>query len=259
MTVCRTYLSVLAGAVLLFGCSGPRPAIERTLPGAFPNHSAQQIRDQLLAPLDTLHAFRARSSLVVRAPENSGSFSAEMHERRGDSLFVSISPGLGIEAARALVTPDSFYFYDRLKNHVLYGAISEAAGLLPEPFTSDDLFANLLGLPAPPAGVEWVVEADDEHYFLRDPDGRTLYVVDPALWRVVRFEQRDASGDLTDRRVFSEFDQVDGVVLPRRLLFERPQEDRMASIYYRSMRLNPVNLRFELEVRDSAERRPVGE
>jgi hypothetical protein len=255
----RAFLPVLAGALLVFGCAGPRPALERSLPGAFPNHSAQQIRDQLLAPLDTLHAFRARSSLVIRAPENSGSFSAEMHDRRGDSLYVSISPGLGIEAARALVTPDSFFFYDRLKNHVLYGPLSEASGLLPEPFASEDLFDNLLGLPAPEAGIDWLVEADDEHYYLRDSGGRSLYVIDAALWRVIRFEQRDASGKLTERRIFSEFAEFDGVVLPRRLVFERPQDDRMASVYYRSLRLNPVNLRFALDVRDSAERRPVGE
>lgn len=255
----RTFFLAIAGAALLYGCAGPRAPLERSLPASFPGHSLEQIRFQLLAPHDTLRAFRARSSLVIRAPENSGSFSAEMHERRADSLYVSISPGLGIEAARALVTPDSFYFYNRLKNRLVYGPISQAGGLLPEPFTSDDLFANLLGLPVPAAEIDWRIDADEAYYYLHDVRERTLYVVDPALWRVVRYEQRDASGELVERRVFSEFDEFDGVVLPRRLVFERPQDDRLASIYYRSLRLNPTNLHFALDVRDSAERIRVGE
>lgn len=252
------YSLLVAIAIVLYACAGPRPPLERTLPGAFPNHTALEIRYELLAPHETLDAFTARSSVVIRDADGGRSFSAEMHERRDDSLFVSISPGLGIEAARALVTSDSFFFYDRIKNRVLYGSLSEASGLLPEPFTSDDLFANLLGLPVPAPNVEWDIQADDNYYHLTDPAEKTLYVVDPALWRVVRYEERDDAGALLDRRIFSEFDEFDGVVLPRRLVFERPQDDREASIYYRSMSLNPSRLRFELDVRDSADHIAVG-
>lgn len=240
--------------LLISGCSGPRPTLEGSLPSAFPNHTPTQIRYALASTHDSLHAFSARSSLVYRAPENGGSFSTEMRDRRGDSLYVSISPGLGIEAARALVTADSFFFYDRLKNRVVYGAIADAGDLLPDPFTSEDLFANLLGLPVPNDGIDWQVDADEQYYYLSDPAGSREFVVDPAHWRVVRYEERDGEGRVVDRRVFSEFDAFDGVVLPRRLIFERPLDNRRASLYHRSLSINPGPLRFSLDVRDSAER-----
>ncbi|MEX0822152.1 MAG: DUF4292 domain-containing protein [Rhodothermales bacterium] len=249
----------LAGVILFAGCSGPRPALEREMPSAFPHHTVYQIRSLLTSSSDSLTSFRARSSLAYQTPDGGGSFSADIRDRRGDSLFVSISPGLGIEAARALVTPDSFFFYDRIKNRLLFGALSDTSGILPEPFTSEDLFGSLLGLQAPASDESWSVDADDAFYYLRDPEGLTEYVIDPAHWRVVRYEKRNSSGEVTHLRRFSEFDDFSGVVLPRRLEFEQPLEGSRASIYYRSITLNPQTLRFRLDVRDSTERISVSE
>lgn len=247
---------VLAVAVLLLnGCRASRPAIERELPSNFPNHSFEDILFNVrMAYPESLHSFRAKVSLALRTPEQSGSFSADVHERMADSLYVSISPGLGIEAARALVTPDSFFFYDRIKNRLTYGSIDAAEGILPQPFASADIFRNLLGLIAPPGDVSFRVAIDDSYYVLTDPAGRLTYVVDPAFWRIVRRVEYDEDGTLLETRSFSEFDTVDGLILPRRVEFSRPEEETRASIYYRSLTLNPQNLSFDFNVRDSAER-----
>lgn len=251
----RNTLAAVA-VLLLYGCSGPRPAaLERDLPSGFPNHTFEQIRMSLFDALpDTLHSFRAKASLAIRSPERSGSFSAEMHDRKGDSLYVSISPGLGIEAARALVTPDSFYFFDRIKDRLLYGSLAEAGGVLPEPFTSEDLFQNLLGLIAPPGDVDFSVDADSAYYRLTDPAGRFTYTVDPAFWRVIKMTEHRENGTLVEERSFSEFDRFGGIVLPRRVEFRRPEEESRASLYYRSLTLNPENLSFDLKIRDSTDR-----
>ena len=248
--------AVLTGIVLLFyGCSSSRPALERDLPANFPNHTIEQIQLNIRgANPDSLHSFRAKASLAIRSPDQNGSFSAEIHERVGDSLYVSISPGLGIEAARALVTPDSFFFYDRIKNRLHFGSLDDAEGILPQPFTSDDVFQNLLGLIAPPDDVTFQVDADSSFYRLTDPSGMFTYTIDPAFWRVVQMTERNHDGTLLEVRSFSEFDRFGGVVLPRRIEFRRPEEESRATIYYRSLDLNPEELSFELGVRDSADR-----
>lgn len=249
--------AILTGAVLLLaGCGTSARTIDRTLPDAFPDHGLNEILAHLENPSDTLHAFRARASLVIDSPERSGQFSAEIRSRRGDSLYVAISPGFGIEAARALITPDSFFFYDRLKNRLLAGSLESASDLLPEPFTSDALFENLLGLLAPATTGNLELTHDDSFYYLKERDGSTTYVIDPAFWRVTRYEERDASGTLLELRYFSEFSEFDGVILPRRLEFDRPQDERSAVIYYRGLDLNlrPGDLDFDLRVRDSTER-----
>lgn len=248
--------ALLAAALLLLnGCRSARPAIERELPSNFPSHSAGEILLNLrTAYPDTLHSFRGKASLAVRTPEQSGSFSADLHDRIGDSLYVSISPGLGIEAARALVTPDSFFFYDRIKNRLIYGSLDEAEGFLPQPFATEDLFQNLLGLVAPPIDVSFHVEADEAYYYLTDTSGTLTYAIDPAFWRVVRRTEYHEDGTLLEERIFSDFDTIDGIILPRRVRFSRPVEETRASIYYRSLTLNPNDLSFEFRVRDSAER-----
>lgn len=256
MSLLRYLLLVL----LLAGCARTRAVTpgEAELPAGFPYHTAAQIQSAVRLSADTLYAFRAKASFAVDTPEQKGSFSADIRDRRGDSLYMSISPGLGIEAARVLVTRDSLYLYDRLKNRVTYGSLAAAGNLLAVPVTADDLFMNLLGLIAPEPGVAWQVEAVDAHYHLTAPDGTRRYVVDPARWRVVRFEARTPEGELLEERAFSDFDRFDGLYLPRRVVFRRPPERSTASLFYRSLELNPDALSFDLRISSSADRVPVG-
>jgi hypothetical protein len=156
------------------------------------------------------------------------------------------------------MTPDSFYFYDRLKNRLVFGAIEDARDVLPHPFATEDVFRNLLGLVIPERSVAWKVEVDSTFYRLVDASGMRTYVIDPAFWRVIRYEEREPSGTLLEEYVFSEFDIFEGVVLPRRVVFRRPSAESTASIYYRSLSLNPTTLSFDLDVRASAERVHAG-
>jgi hypothetical protein len=246
------------GLLLVFaGCAPRRAILAPDLPAGFPYHSAAQIAQQVLLTSEPLEAFEARASFVVRSPEQSGRFNAELRNRRGDSLYMSISPGLGIEAARVLVTPDSVYLYDRIHNRLTYGSIDEAGAMLALPITSDAVFRNLLGILAPEPDVPWEVSSSEALYILRDPEGTRLYEVDPSVWRVTMYEERRPDGALVEQRVFSEFDVFEGIILPRRAVFQRPFEQSMASLYYRSIELNPPDLSFSLRVSTSARREHV--
>ena len=249
------FLGMLLAAA---GCRSTRPpaAPRPGLPAGFPNHSAAEIQRNILQGVDTLNSFRARANLTISSPQQSGSFSAKISHRSDDSLYMAISPGLGIEAMRMLVTPDSFYVYDRIKKRLTYGSRRSAAAALPAALTVEDLFGNLTGTLLPSPAVEWEVEADSSYYHLTN--ARRTYVVDPATWRVVRYEERNRSGQLVDQRLFSEFDRFGNLYLPRRLVFRRPPEETTAVLYYRDVTLNPEQLQFDLRVSSSAERRLVG-
>lgn len=240
------------------GCGPKPPANPRTeLPNAFPNHTAENIQTQIRLTSDTLTSFKAKASLSIESPQRSGRFSADVHDRRGDSLYLAISPGLGIEAARALVTPDSFFLYNRIEKKLLYGSLDAAGEALPVVLTGDDVFRNLLGLVVPEPDVDWVLDADAAFYYLRDPEGLRMYKIDPALWRVVRYEERAPSGELVEERVFDKFDTFDGVYLPRSVVLRRPAEASSASLYYRSLDLNPPALSFDLRVSSGVTREAV--
>ncbi len=251
----------LSLSLIAAGCAGTRPIqpIDAELPAAFPEHTAAQIAQHIAGSSNALHSFRAKASFSVRSPERSGRFSADIKNRQGDSLYMTISPGLGIEAARVLVTRDSIFFYDRIHNDLFYGTLEEGAGMLSIPVTADDLFRNLLGVIVPKPDVLWKVTADSTRYFLTDPSDTKTYVIDPSIWRVVQYSERTPSGELVEERVFSEFALIDDVYLPRRLSFRRPGNDSVALLYYRSLDVNPGSLSFDFRVNDSANRIPVNE
>lgn len=248
-------LSVLLGALLLAGCAGSRGAAVPELPSAFPGHSRAQILALLAPAADSLDAFTAKASLAVNTPERRGSFTAALRHRRGDSLYLSLSPGLGIEAARALVTPDSFFVYNRIEKTLQYGSNAFVQQVLPVPLGGDDVFRNLLGYLQPDPGVAWQVSAGPETYRLISPDSTETYTVDPLLWRVTRYERRAPDGTVLEDRTFSEFEPAEGgVLLPRRVLFRRPQDRALAALTYREYNLDPGALTFDLDVRGDARR-----
>ncbi len=252
-------LAAALTTALLFlsaGCSGPKPAdLQREVPEAFPNHTFSEIRKNILVGTDTLTGFKAKARLEMDTPEQSGRFGASLRQRRADSLLLSINAGLGLEAARILVTPDSFFVHERLmRSRLTYGALADAGEELPAPLATGDVFDNLLGLVAPEDGVAWQVSADGENYRVSDASGQLTYTVDPALWRVTRYEERTESGALVEERVFSEFDRIGGVVVPRQVLFRRPADDVSVAISYRDLTLNPKGLDFPFRIDDGTER-----
>lgn len=252
----RSFFVAIALILLAGGCARTRPipVLDTSLPAGFPQHRAEQIQQNILHATDTLLSYRAKASFSVTSPERSGRFSADLRNRRGDSLYMSISPGLGIEAARVLVTPDSVYLYDRIKSELMVGPLSRVGDLLAIPVSSEDLFRNLLGIVAPEANEKWRVEADSAHYYLRNQTNTRVYVIDPALWRVIRYTEFASSGEISEERIFSDYDVFNGVYLPRRIVFRRPLENSVASLYYRDLDLNPDEISFDLRVRDSARR-----
>ncbi len=256
----RTLLPLaLLGMLLAAGCSGTRPraTLPTELPSVFPSHTAAQILENLALNPDTLRALSARANVSMELPENTGSFTAHMQARRDDSLFMSVRVTFGIEAARALVTPDSFFLYDRINKRLVFGPIEYATDFLPAPLVQEDLLPNLLGLITPDPDAPWQVSADSALYFLHDPNRGVTLTVDPILWRVVRYEIRDPEGTIIEERDYTDFDRFQDLYLPRRIVYRRPLEKTYASLFYRDLTLNPANLVLTLDVGADVERVPV--
>lgn len=251
------FAPLLVLVMVVAGCSSSGATRSAEMGGTFPNHSFRQIHQQLVFASDTLSGFTAEGRLAVDAPQRSGQFNAEVRQRRNDSLYMSISPGFGVEAARMLVTPDSFFVYDRINQQLTYGTVELAQRHLPLPLTSEEVFENMLGILAPDPSVSWQIEADDRYYYLTDAAGQRRYTIDPNRWRVIRYEERTPGGTLIEAREFSEFDTFGDVTLPRRLTLRRPLDEASASLFYQNLTLNPKNLSFELGVGRDVPRVPL--
>ena len=241
--------------VTLSACSGSRPTFntDAELPEGFPNHSLEDIQSNLNALTVPVEAYLAESSLSVKTPARSGSFSASISHRKNDSLLITISM-LGIQGVKTLVTPDSFYVHDRINKELTIGGIHSLQKILPLPVTSETLYSSMLGLLEPENESRMELTSDSRYYTITIPSQNKKFMVDPAFWRVVRYEERAIDGTLIEERTFSEFDDVEGVYLPRRLTFRRPGDDMSASIYYRDININPRKISFDFKVDSSVER-----
>lgn len=250
-------LTLTLGSALLFAsCSGSAPTARTAkLPDRFPNHSVNQIRRQILGSTDTLRAYAAKARVTVQSPSQTRSFNAVVRHRRADSLFMRFSL-FGVEGGRLLLTRDSVFFYDSRKAVLRVGPVQAIQRIFPAPVGSAQFFDTMLGLLAPEPRTSWSVQADSSLYYFSGPANRERYTVDPIHWRVVRYEQRSSTGALVDKRLFSEFRPVEGLVLPAQLIFQRPAADLRAVVSYRSMDLNPSDPSFVLDVPPEVPRKP---
>lgn len=254
---CLPLWATLALTLGLLGCgSSESSRAPGPLPSGFPSHSATEIRDQIQAPTDSLRRFSGRARVRVRAPEQNRSFNADIRQERADSLFMRFSL-FGFEGGRLLLTPDSVFFYDSRKQTLRVGPVAQAQRLLPAPVASDDVFANLLGLIAPGAQTQWTVTADSAQYHLSNPSGTETWTVDPRHWRVIQYTRSASDGSVLEVRRFSEFRSVQGVTLPRVVIFRQPSDDLRARIVYEELRLNPTGLSYGLGVPSGVPRQPL--
>lgn len=234
--------------VLLAGCSTTEPAVRTAdLPEGFPDHSATDIRGFIERPTDTLQRYTARARITVRSPQETRSFNARIRQHRADSLFMRISL-FGMEGARMLLTPDSIFVYESRKGILRAGSIDQARKLFPAPVASGRVFENMLGLLAPNGTTAWSVEADSLRYYLSSPSRRRTLLVDPVQWRVTRYTKSDEAGTVTEERLFSNFQRVDGVLVAHRVLFRRPQDNLSANIEYERLDLSPGPLSYDLNL-----------
>lgn len=243
-------LATLVLAALSAGCSGPlvrdAPDVER--PGAFPNHGIATILSAVRSQAEALESFESRSRIAVERPGQRATLTARLRQSP-DSLYGTLTGPFGIFVGEGLVTPDSFYVDYRFGRAYYLGPLAAAARVVPVPPTSTDLFASLTGTVAPNPALDWTASHDSLRYVL---DARVRgtdevvqrLVVDPALWQVVEATDYGLDGTILGTRSFSAFDQIDGLVLPRRVTLRAPQEDATVTIEHLSVTVNPAPLSF---------------
>ncbi len=248
---------ILVGVVATGLACASSERVGRSLPDGFPNHSPTEIAGFIRIGVDTLRAYSAESSAAIASSLGSGHFTARTRHRRNDSMRVDVTVQFGIEASRILFTPDSFYVYDRIKNTVYLGDISNAKRLLPTPWISPELFLDVLGFPDTDIGSGWTVTADSTRYYLTDENGRISMFVDPTRWRIERIEQRDEYDRLVEQKSYLDFRPFDGLVLPSRIVIRRPLDRISATIQHRSVDLNPQSIDLTFPVKDDATYVPI--
>ena len=248
---------LLLAALALAGCV-PDDLVRDAPDGGpavgFPDHSTERIIAAVEASVAPVLSAAADGDLAITSPDGDQSASFSLRARLADSVTVTVRGPLGIEAGRALVTPDSVFVVNKLARQFLLGPIAFADTFVPGASVDGRIARAALGLLVPERGPAWTRSVDDDAYRLTarlDGGGGREYTVDPTVWRVVRVREFGPDGTLVGVQSVEAFDTVDGVVLPRRVSFEGT--DGGAVLEHRRLVVNPADLRLRFRRPDDYE------
>lgn len=123
----RILIAVIAWPFIFLntGCKSSKrvaTTVTTSPPKPLEDRSVQDLLEKLEKNSFKPEYLSAKASVVMKEGESETSFNITMRCKRDSIIWISISPLLGIEVARVLVTPDSVKFIDRI--HGKYQASS---------------------------------------------------------------------------------------------------------------------------------------
>src|SRR5690606_21447957 len=138
---------LLACSLLLAGCRAAKPVAETPV-RELPPRPAHELHELLLAGhAPDIRSYSAKADISLRTATESRSFKAHVRAVRDSAVWLSITPALGIEVARALVTRDSVKLLDKLHDSYWLGDTAQAQARFGMQPGLKLLQEALLGLP----------------------------------------------------------------------------------------------------------------
>src|SRR5690625_8037110 len=112
------------------------------------------VADRIAEATQGIRTYSARGQINIQSPQQRGTYAVNVRASASDSLYLIVGQ-LGIEGLRALVTRDSFFVCDGLRNKLSYGGIDQARDMLPVPPGGDGACRPLTGTVLPDIAHQW--------------------------------------------------------------------------------------------------------
>lgn len=177
---------LLAGSFLLAGCRAAKPVAEAPV-RELPPRPAHELHELLLAGhAPDIRSYSAKADISLRTATESRSFKAHVRAVRDSAVWLSITPALGIEVARALVTRDSVKLLDKLHDSYWLGDTAQAQARFGMQPGLKLLQEALLGLP---------IGLDPEEKFRSDREDGMYTLTSKEKRRFIRAAEDISPGD----------------------------------------------------------------
>ena len=219
---------------------------------------AMQIAD---APIQW---FGAKVSVNSDINNQTNSFSANLRIKKDSAIWISISPALGIEVARALITPDSLKFINRINGTYFKGDYKYLNELLQIEVNFKMIQAILLGnvylhysieqYISDRENTELVLSTLKKRKIRREVDLEIPQILTQEIWfsslqnKIVRMEMQDYRPVRKFTVNYLQFEKVDELSMPNKLIISA-QADKQVKIdlEYSRMTINKeLNLPFNI-------------
>lgn len=172
-------------------------------------------RDDLAIDKFEYQYLTAKAKLKYDDGKQSFSAGANIRMQRDSVIWISISPGLGIEAARVMVRPDSVFLIDRIKKKYFVGSISQLSQQYKFDFSFGMLESLLLGNLIYPYARENLVKYETGVSYVQNISGIEFdnYIGDNTR-KLERLLVTDLETNSTISVNYSDFQLVGKKVLP---------------------------------------------
>lgn len=235
-------LGALFLVAILAGCGG---SVASTELGSV--ETVEEARVQLERNQEAIRSMKAEGVLSIESGDFAQKAGFYLTLLKPDSVLVQLEGPFGIKLGFALLTRETFSFYNSLTNEVITGPTTQnnLEKVLNFPLSYDDVLNLFLGA---------LFLEDDK----REPDdlqtdsgqlvavfnhsrGRRMYYIDPTTKQVLRIRHFDGRNrPVLDQR-FTNYTAQDGIVIPFRIRQIQEQGRRMAAISYNLVSLNKTN------------------
>ena len=167
--------------------------------------------------------------------------------QKPDSIYLTILGPFGIELAQALVTNDSYVFYDALENTAYTGEVND--DILKDIFKIDLSFSDLLDAFVGSVNLTKNLykqpdnyEVDYDKYILTYIDSingiTTTYKVDIRELSITDYQLKANDGSVNIKGKYSSFELLNNVAVPFTIEIENKLTDQKLSIDYRNIVAN---------------------
>jgi Domain of unknown function (DUF4292) len=112
----------------IVGCKNKSSVVSMTEP--LNNKSEKFLLEKLRQSSFSFDFFQAKASVDFKSNDQAQSFKINIRIKKDSAIWISITPALGIEVARALITKDSIKFIDKINNKYLADKITKIELLL---------------------------------------------------------------------------------------------------------------------------------
>lgn len=222
---------------LFFGCKSTQRVT--TKPSALPALSTAQMLDSIQAH-SSYSFLSAKLSVQHSTAEKTQNFGVRARLKKDSIIWLSITPGLGIEAIRLVITPDSIKMINRIEQKYFSESFDKTSELLQMEVSFDVLQATLTGAFVPlytddvyqlqPLVDLYVLEAQPENLAANQ---RPLQLeqkteIDPSIWRITRSVLRNPPRNEQILAEYNNFQQLPSMVFPTNMQFRMQGKEHIA-------------------------------
>lgn len=246
---------LLMTTIGIWGCKSTKMA---TIPSGLPQITTQALLDSVNG--NSFALMSAKLGVSHSNQKGTQSFGARVRIKKDSIIWLSITPALGIEAVRVVITPDSIKMLNRMDQKYFVESFQKTNELLQLEITYPILQSVLLG--------EFVPIYDNEVYDLTplvdlytlvadsSQTARTNATVkmaqrtefDPSIWRVTRTILQNQPRNEQILAQYSNFQRVDEKVFPTTMNFRTQGKDNIAVDVNWSKIEEKTTLRFPFNV-----------